>query len=385
MCGGGGGIIGDITNAVGDVGNTLLGGLGNATGDVGKFIGSAASNPYVEAAAALAAAPFTGGASLAADGVSAADAGLTAGEQALIDSAPADLASSGALSGGASFLGAAGQTALTPELAQTLGITSGDLAGTTGAGVSGLNGGLTTAAGIGQGATGFAPSTSIASAAGGADIGGSGLTAPFDMSGAAAPSVADLAGSATSIAPGANSGGGIAGALKSLGINTPIQGLQTAALGANLFNTLAGGPKLPGAAQTALNSSSQAVQNAQSVISSGGTGTPIWQTQKQQIDTSIQQQLAHATAQLQQNAANTGQSGAVVNQQINALTQQYEQQRQALYLQAQQGNVQSAVAELTGGNQTLSAVAQMQLAGDQQAQSSLSEAAKLAAELASKG
>jgi hypothetical protein len=47
--------------------------------------------------------------------------------------------------------------------------------------------------------------------------------------------------------------------------------------------------------------------------------------------------------------------------------------------------VQSAVAELTGSNQTLSAVAQMQLAGNQQAQSSLSEAAKLAAELASKG
>jgi 1,2-phenylacetyl-CoA epoxidase PaaB subunit len=178
---------------------------------------------------------------------------------------------------------------------------------------------------------------------------------------------------------------GLSSVLKSLGVDSPLKGLQAAGLAANLGNVLAGGPKLPGAAKTALDSSSSAVTNAQNVINSGGTGTPIWQTQKASIDASITQQLQHATEQLRQNAANTGQSGAVVQQQLTQLQQQFEQQRQALYLQAQQSNVQSAISELTGGNQTLSEVAKMQLAASGEAQSSLSEAAKLAAELASKG
>ena len=62
---------------------------------------------------------------------------------------------------------------------------------------------------------------------------------------------------------------------------------------------------------------------------------------------------------------------------------QLEQQRQALYLQAQQQNVAQAVTVLTGGNQVLDQIAQMQLNQSDQARAAASQTAELALLLAS--
>lgn len=141
-------------------------------------------------------------------------------------------------------------------------------------------------------------------------------------------------------------------------------------------------PKLPGAAQTALGASGPAVQQAQAMIQAGGMSGPIWTQQKASIDASIDQQIAQLKQQVQQNASNMGAGGAnsgLVQQQISQQVAQLEQQRQTLYAQAAEQNVQNAVAELTGGNQTLTGIAQLQYNQSQQAQQQAQKLAQLAA------
>ncbi len=117
------------------------------------------------------------------------------------------------------------------------------------------------------------------------------------------------------------------------------------------------------------------------MISSGGTNTPTWNTQKASIDSQISEQLNSAIEQLKQSAANSGMGGAnsaVVQQKIAQLQQQATTQRQQLYAEAQQRNVANAVAELTGGNQTLGSIAQMQMGQSSAAQQSAAQTAELA-------
>jgi hypothetical protein len=162
--------------------------------------------------------------------------------------------------------------------------------------------------------------------------------------------------------------------------NLPTEGL----LGLSALNALST-PQLPGAAKTALGTSTAGANQAQAIIQSGGTNTPEWAGQKASIDASINQQLQQQTEALKQNAANSGQSGMVVQQQIDSLTQTLETQRQQLYAQAQQQNVSNAVSELTGSNATLGSIANMQLGQSQQAQQQAMQTAELALLLSSRG
>jgi hypothetical protein len=153
-------------------------------------------------------------------------------------------------------------------------------------------------------------------------------------------------------------------------------------LGAESLFTALSPPKLPGSARTALDASSAAVQQAQGVISSGGTSSPAWAQQKSSIDQQVDQNLQQAIEQATQAAATNGEGGAnsgVVQQQVNQLRQQAETQRQQLYAQALQTIVSDAVTEMTGGNQTLSSIAQMQLTASQEARASAGQTASLAA------
>lgn len=153
-------------------------------------------------------------------------------------------------------------------------------------------------------------------------------------------------------------------------LETPKGALTATGLGASLYSLLKGS-QLPSAAKTALGNAGPATAQAQAMISSGGMSGPLWQQQKAGIDAQIDQQKADFARAVQQNAANAGMGGAnsdVVQQQIQQSNNQLEALRQQMYMQAAQQNVTNAVAELTGGNQTLMAVAQLQFSEDQQAQ-----------------
>jgi hypothetical protein len=153
-------------------------------------------------------------------------------------------------------------------------------------------------------------------------------------------------------------------------MKTPRGALATAGLGMNLYS-LMNKAGLPGAAKQALGSAGQMVPQAQSVITSGGMGSPLWQQQKQSIDAQIDQQKANFASAVQQSAQSSGMGGAnsmVVQQQIAQVNSQLEAQRQAMYQQVLQQNVNNAVAELTGANQTLMDIAKLQYEEDQNAQ-----------------
>jgi hypothetical protein len=157
-------------------------------------------------------------------------------------------------------------------------------------------------------------------------------------------------------------------------------------------------PKLPGAAQTALGAAGPAVQSATNIIQSGGTATPIWTQQKASIDASIDQQIQQQTEAIMQAAANSGMQPVfapgpngqpvptgIVAQQIATMKANLNVQREQLYAQAQQQNVNNAVAELTAANQTLMGISQEQLALDEQSRQTAAETARLAIMLQSLG
>jgi hypothetical protein len=151
-------------------------------------------------------------------------------------------------------------------------------------------------------------------------------------------------------------------------------------LGLSLKNALSK-PKLPGASQTASAGATQAVQGATSTIQSGGTATPEWGSQKASIDATIDQQITQQTEAIQQAAANSGQgnqNSGIVQQQIAQMTSNANTQRQQLYAQAQQQNVQAALSELSGGDATLTSIGNMQLQQSQEAQQLAAQTAEMA-------
>lgn len=153
-------------------------------------------------------------------------------------------------------------------------------------------------------------------------------------------------------------------------LKTPKGALGAGLLASNLYGLL-NRPSLPGAAKTALGAAGPAVAQAQSVIQTGGMGSPIWTAQKSAIDAQIDQQIQNMTAAIQQSAANSGMGGSnsgIVQEQIASMTAQLNTERVKLYDQALQQNVNNAIAELTGANQTLMSVANLQLQEDQYAQ-----------------
>lgn len=153
-------------------------------------------------------------------------------------------------------------------------------------------------------------------------------------------------------------------------LTTPKGAIGAGLLGSNLYGLL-NKPKLPGAAQSALNAAGPAVSQAQSIIQTGGMGSPIWSTQKAAIDAQVDQEIKNMTSAILQTSINSGMGGsnsAAAQEQIATLTDKMNAQRQTLYDQALQMNVNNAVSELTGANQTLMAVAQLQMEQDQWAQ-----------------
>lgn len=195
-------------------------------------------------------------------------------------------------------------------------------------------------------------------------------------------------------APGAGGGGG-GGATPGLGAK--LAGIfknpkNLAGIGIEGLSLLQGlkKPQLPGAAKTALGNANAMTANANAVIASGGTATPVWQQQKAAIDAQINQSIENQKRAIQQSAVNSGQGGAIgpngelsgpVVQQINAMTQKMEQQRQQMYLAAQSQNIQQAMNELTGGNQVLDQVAKMQLQQDDSSKALAGELANLGFQL----
>lgn len=217
-------------------------------------------------------------------------------------------------------------------------------------------------------------------AGGGPGFDASLLSAPAASGGAEIPTIVDTA------AAGAGAGGGAGGFLGNIGsyLSNPAHIASLGLGGLSLVGALSK-PKLPGTANQVSGANTAASTAAQSVITGGGTASPNWAGQKSSIDASIAQELQDQSAALQQNAANTGQSGMVVQQQLNKLKQTLETQRQVLYEQAQRDNVNTAIAELTGSNQALMGISQLQMQQDQAAQQASSQLAELALLLASKG
>ena len=153
-------------------------------------------------------------------------------------------------------------------------------------------------------------------------------------------------------------------------LKTPRGALTGVGTAASLYSLLHKA-SLPGYAQQAGAVAGPAVAQAQAVIASGGMGTPLWNTQKASIDAQIDQQISNMKSYVQQNAQNQGMGGsnsAAVQAMISNATGQLETRRQEMYQQVLQQNVTNAVSELTGANQTLMSLAQMQLAEYQYAE-----------------
>jgi hypothetical protein len=177
------------------------------------------------------------------------------------------------------------------------------------------------------------------------------------------------------VAGGSGGGGGL-GSWLANGKNAATAGL----LGLSLKTALTK-PNLPNADTTASNAATQAVQGATSVIQSGGTATPEWSSQKASIDATIDQQIQQQTQAIMQAAANSGEGNAnsgIVQQQIAQMTQNANVQRQNLYAQVQQQNVQAALSELSGGDSVLTSIGNTQLQQSEEAQALAAQTGELA-------
>lgn len=249
--------------------------------------------------------------------------------------------------GGTSFIDATTPTVpLSPETMQVLGISPAEFAG---GGESSFTLPETGATGAG-----FVPGGGDAGFAGGADGGLGGV------GGGSMASDPDYLQKAAAL-------------WKKLGIS-PGTALQLGMAGKNALTT----PKLPEAAKTLQNQAGPGAQAAMQVIQSGGQGSPAWAAQKQSIDAGIDQQVQEQTQAIMQNAVNSGMGAdsQVVVQQVNKLKTQLETQRQALYAQAQQQNVQSALQSLGIQDAALANVANAQFRQSDEAKASASATAQ---------
>ena len=143
-------------------------------------------------------------------------------------------------------------------------------------------------------------------------------------------------------------------------------------------------PKLPAASATASANATAVTKGALSSIQSGGTASPQWSAQKASIDSTINQQIQQQTEAIKQAAANSSegnQNSGIVQQQIAQMTQNANTQRQQLYAQAQQQNVQNALSALSGGDATLTSIGNMELQESERAQQIGAQTAELALKL----
>jgi hypothetical protein len=217
-----------------------------------------------------------------------------------------------------------------------------------------------------------------------------GVANPADLGGVAAPTLSDVgtgalptdsftAGQSALSQIGDTASGIGSDALKYIGKNP----LQAAGLGLGLKTALST-PKLPGSLRQVGDTNSALMASAMPIIQSGGTAAPAWGQQKASIDASIDQQIKDLTAQVTQNAINSGQGGKdslVTQQQLQQMKQRLESQRQQLYQQQLAQNVQQAMQEISGGNQALTAIGTTQMQENQRAQQIGLELALQAAQL----
>lgn len=397
----------------------------SAGGEAAKGAGEAgAAKGATDAAAAGAAdaGAATAGGALAADagaGALAADAGTAALAGGAADAGTAALASGAADAGlGAAGLGATSAIPAGIEGVTVLGSAGGGGLGALGtATAAGLGGAALGSALAGGGGGGTAAAPSMLQATGDSSVSGlspdvanmlgvdsGGLPAAGDSIGGAMPT--GFSGDAAAAGDVSSENIGTldyptpdAGTVPDIPVAGASMGDKLAAFlknpknlaslglgGISALNALSQ-PKLPGAARTALGTAGPAAQQAIGILQSGGTSAPIYSQQKASIDATIDEQIRTQSEALLQNAANSGEGGVtgpngqvsgVVQQQINQLKTSLEARRQQLYLQAQQQNVSQALSELSGGNQVLDQVAQLQFNQSQDARQAAAQTAELA-------
>ncbi len=163
--------------------------------------------------------------------------------------------------------------------------------------------------------------------------------------------------------------------LKKLGLSPASAGL----LGVSALQAL-NKPQTPQATKTQEGVAGPNAKAASAVIQSGGTTGPAWATQKASIDATVDEQIRQQVAAMMQQAQNSGQGpdSQVTLQQINKLKNQLEAQRQALYAQAQQQNVQAALQTLGISNQALSSIANQQFQASNAGKQSAAQTAQIA-------
>jgi hypothetical protein len=163
-------------------------------------------------------------------------------------------------------------------------------------------------------------------------------------------------------------------------LESPKNAATAGLLGLSAKNALTT-PKLSAASQAAEANAAAEAKGALPVIQSGGTASPEWGSQKASIDATVDNQIKQQTQAIMQAAASSGEGGqnsGIVQQQIAAMTQQANLQRQQLYSQAQAQNVQQAVSEISGGDSTLTTIGNTQLQQSQEAQQLASQTAEMA-------
>jgi hypothetical protein len=163
-------------------------------------------------------------------------------------------------------------------------------------------------------------------------------------------------------------------------LESPKNAATAGLLGLSAKNALTT-PKLSAASQAAEANAAAEAKGALPVIQSGGTASPEWGSQKASIDATVDNQIKQQTQAIMQAAASSGEGGqnsGIVQQQIAAMTQQANLQRQQLYAQAQAQNVQQAVSEISGGDSTLTTIGNTQLQQSQEAQQLASQTAEMA-------
>ncbi len=258
----------------------------------------------------------------------------------------------------------------------------GAKAGAIGGGLGGLGEGLFGGPGVAgalAGETG-SPAGTAGTAASAADIGSNIASAGTGESGsllagipgagvapapfASADAFASNVGTNALTDTAASSSGGLLSDVVNFAKQNPSTLLK---VGSTLYSA-AKTPQLPGYAQQVGNESAQIGANATGQYLAGGQPTP---TQLAAINSSIDQQIQQNTAAIQQHAANSGlgPDSLVVQQQIQAMTEQLNTQRSQLLLQAQQGNLNTALSALNISGSQAANIAGQQFRADTQAQS----------------
>lgn len=369
-----GSIISDVLPVVGGIVGSIVPGLGTAAGAaIGGALGGALNasdngGNILEGAAMGGLTSYAGG---ALGGALGGAAGGASGD-VFGSGAGSILGDTAAMTGGSAALGSAATDIMAQGAGAALGAgAGGSLFGDVGSNLLGQAGGPAGSA-----------ATDIMAQAGttGAGSGGGmfpGLGSPSaDIMAQGAPGAAAASASPAGAAgvPGeatnaATAGAGSSSMLGKIGGYIAKNPLQAAELGLAAYEGTQKQP-LPSALKQLQTASSQEVQQAQSVISSGGTSAPNWAGQKASIDASLAEEEKNSRESILQTAANSGLSSdsMVVQQQLAQLSANIETQRQQQYAAAQQQNTQNAISVLSGGSSGLATVGSAQMQGSEQSQ-----------------